>query len=330
MSFSSPSSSLSLLLALLSVAAIAPTSLQQVQQGVNYIGKRISIRKCDAYKKETKQIREAIPLIFDADPLVFESFNCSKTVDLIVGGVDAKVGEFPHQALLGWKKKGTTGYDFDCGGSLISERFVLTAAHCFVNGGPEIVRLGETDLSEESGDEWDAGINYYKRHPDHKFGSSYNDIALIMLNETILFSVYIRPACLWQPDMPSEASSVIVSGFGRTEFAGNSSETLRKVQLNFLNRSECEQQFMGRRNFKQGIKDSQLCIGNVRDGESHDACQGDSGGPVQLITEPKGCIYHVLGITSTGAGCGVGRSPSIYTRVASYIDWIEEVVWGEG
>lgn len=108
------------------------------------------------------------------------------------------------------------------------------------------------------------------------------------------------------------------------------SQTLRKVQLNFLDRSECEQQYRGNRKFREGIWDSQLCIGNVREKESRDACQGDSGGPVQIITEPRGCTYHVLGVTSHGAICGSGRSPSIYTRVASYIDWIEQVVWGEG
>lgn len=104
------------------------------------------------------------------------------------------------------------------------------------------------------------------------------------------------------------------------------SDTLRKVQLDLLSRNECEKQYLGTRNFDAGVQDSQLCIGSEREGR--DACQGDSGGPVQVITEPKGCTYHVLGITSTGAACGIGRSPSIYTRVASYIDWIEQEVWG--
>lgn len=104
------------------------------------------------------------------------------------------------------------------------------------------------------------------------------------------------------------------------------SDTLRKVQLDLLSRSECEKQYLGTRNFDAGVQDSQLCIGSEREGR--DACQGDSGGPVQVITEPKGCTYHVLGVTSTGAACGIGRSPSIYTRVASYIEWIEKEVWG--
>ncbi|XP_039436006.1 serine protease snake-like [Culex pipiens pallens] len=311
-------------------AVLLLTLVVTVCPQVHAFGKRISQIKCDAFQRETKLIREAIPLTFDADPLIFESFNCSKTVDLIVGGEDVKVGEFPHQALLGWKMKGASGYNFPCGGSLISERFVLTAAHCMSKGPPDLVRLGETDLTADSGDEWDAGVKFVKRHPLHRFNSSYHDIALIMLNETILFSAIIRPACLWQT-LNETSSPVIATGFGNTEHAAASmSNTLRKVQLNFLDRGECEQQYRGNRKFRQGIWDSQLCIGNVREQESRDACQGDSGGPVQIITEPKGCTYHVLGVTSHGAICGSGRSPSIYTRVASYIEWIEEVVWGEG
>lgn len=296
--------------------------------GFQVQGQQISQRKCAEFSKQTKLLSTGIALTLDPDPIVFESFNCSKSVDLIVGGEDAKAGEFPHQVLLGWKvdRNGTLVNDFKCGGSLISERFVLTAAHCMKFGSPQIVRLGELDLTDESDDEFDVGIEYIRRHPEHRFKSSYHDIALIKLNQTIPFTYYIRPACLWDT-IAMNVTSVIATGFGNTEFEGEKmSDTLRKVQLDFLSRSECEKQYLGTRNFDAGIQDSQLCIGSEREGR--DACQGDSGGPVQVITEPKGCTYHVLGVTSTGAACGIGRSPSIYTRVASYIDWIEKEVWG--
>lgn len=290
-------------------------------------GERISQRKCEEYRNDTIALSLGIPLTLEAEPLVFTTFNCTKSVDLIVGGEEAKEGEFPHQALLGWRfPNGSTGYDFRCGASLISERFILTAAHCLKNGDPDIVRLGALDLTVESDIVMDLEIDSIRRHPEHRFSKSYHDIALLRLKRNVPSSQYIRPACLWDKPV-SNLTSVIATGFGYTEFLGEKmSNTLRKVQLDFLDASECVEQYGSRRNFDRGIQPEQLCIGSTRGGR--DACQGDSGGPVQIITEPKGCTYHLVGITSTGVGCGEGRSPSIYTSVTSYLDWIEGVVWG--
>ncbi|XP_055544822.1 serine protease snake-like [Wyeomyia smithii] len=289
-------------------------------------GLRVSQINCSKYRNQTISRAAAIPLTLNPTPIIFETFNCSKSVSLIVGGEEAKEGEFPHHALLGWPKKAFPDQiDFNCGGSLISERFVLTAAHCMKYGRPTIVRLGEHDLRDEYGNQADIGIESIRRHPQHKFASSYHDIALIKLNQSIPFSALIRPACLWN-DMKFNFTSAIASGFGKTDFLDNQpSDVLRKVQLDFLDKDECENQFIGARSFLEGIKDGQLCIGSKRGGR--DTCQGDSGGPLQIITEPKSCIYYVIGVTSTGSGCGYGKSPSVYTSVASYLDWIEDIVW---
>ncbi|XP_053695123.1 serine protease snake-like [Sabethes cyaneus] len=289
-------------------------------------GQRVSQINCSKYRNQTKVSSAGIPLLLNARPIIYESFNCSKSVSLIVGGEEAKEGEFPHQALLGWQENDFPDqWDFRCGGSLISERFVLTAAHCMRYGRPDIVRLGEHDLREEFDNHVDFGIEFVRRHPQYRFATSYHDIALIKLNGTVLFSMYIRPACLWD-GMEFNVTAAIATGFGHTVFEGAKiSDVLRKVQLDFLDREDCEAQFIGLRNFQDGVKDSQLCIGSKRGGR--DTCQGDSGGPLQIKTEPKGCIYYVLGVTSAGAACGEGQSPSIYTKVASYIDWIEGIVW---
>ncbi|XP_058455314.1 serine protease snake-like [Malaya genurostris] len=288
-------------------------------------GQRISETKCSEYRSQTISIASIIPLTLNPKPITYRNFNCSKTVDLIVGGESAKPAEFPHQALLGWPKEDNQDeFDFRCGGSLISERYVLTAAHCFKSTDPLIVRLGEYNLQNDYDNQLDVDIESITRHPEHSFRSSYHDIALVKLKEPVRFSKIIRPACLWT-GLEVNVSSVIATGFGLTEFGGQGSEILRKVMLDFLEKKDCEDQFLGSRSFKRGVIDEQLCVGSFRGGK--DTCQGDSGGPIQVITEPKGCTYHVLGVTSTGSACGVGRSPSIYTRVASYVEWIEGIVW---
>lgn len=288
-------------------------------------GQQIAAKKCSEYRKLTVKDTAIIPLTLNPKPIKYQNFNCSKTVDLIVGGEAAKPKEFPHQALLGWPDVDKPQeYDFRCGGSLISEYFVLTAAHCFKESYPVVVRLGEYNLDNEYDDQVDVPIDDFVIHPNYVPFSAYHDIALIKLKSKVPFTAIIRPACLWS-GLNLNVTSVIATGFGHTENVGIGSPILRKVSLDLLDTQECVDQFKGSRKFKRGIIDEQICIGSKLGGM--DTCQGDSGGPVQLITEPKGCLYHVVGVTSTGSACGVGRSPAVYSRVASYIDWIEKVVW---
>lgn len=55
--------------------------------------------------------------------------------------------------------------------------------------------------------------------------------------------------------------------------------------------------------------------------------QGDSGGPIQIITPNNKCIFHIIGITSFGRSCAARNAVGVYTRVSSFLDWIEQVVW---
>lgn len=158
-----------------------------------------------------------IPLTVKPKPVSFAGSDCSKTVDLIVGGEAAKPGEFPHQALLGYPDADASeGYRFKCGGSLISERFVLTAAHCFVDGYPTIVRLAEHNLRNEWDDQEDFDVQSFKKHPYYSHRSAYHDIALIELKTEVRFSKLIRPACLWTSST-IDVPSVIATGFGLNE-----------------------------------------------------------------------------------------------------------------
>lgn len=135
-----------------------------------------------------------------------------------MGGEAAKPAEFPHQALLGWPKVDDPNeLDFLCGGSLISDRYVLTAAHCFKYSNPKVVRLGEHDILNDHDNQADIDVETVVLHPNYKFSKAYHDIALVEMTEAVFLSKYIRPACLWT-GLSVNVSSIIATGFGTTEF----------------------------------------------------------------------------------------------------------------
>lgn len=122
---------------------------------------------------------------------------------MVVGGDDAKRGEFPHMAALGYVDGlDETVVSFKCGGALISDKFVLSAAHCRKADrvSPKIVRLGDLNLKlkDEGLPEQDIPIKRFISHEKYDKKSSHNDIAVVELDRSIShqFQKYLRPACL--------------------------------------------------------------------------------------------------------------------------------------
>jgi transmembrane protease serine 9 len=106
---------------------------------------------------------------------------------------------------------------------------------------------------------------------------------------------------------------------------GNASEKLIKVQLNVIPNEECSQSYHGKRMMRKGVIQSQMCASS-KGAILMDTCQGDSGGPLQIkLLDHSELIPFLVGVTSLGIGCAIG-SPGVYTRVSSYIDWIETAV----
>ncbi|KAL3272438.1 hypothetical protein HHI36_013919 [Cryptolaemus montrouzieri] len=240
----------------------------------------------------------------------------------IIEGEDAEPKEFPHMVAIGYNSENVGEITWGCGGTLISNLYVLTAAHCIVTSDrnpPVKAKMGILKLDDTSGkglQEFDVAD--IKIHPDYKRFEKLNDIALIKLNKEVKYSDYVHPACLYVKD--DDPLGMVVTGWGNLQHAGNGSNILQKAKLYSVPLRECNITYLSRTT--RSIMPTQLCAADNKS----DTCQGDSGGPLQVQNIANSSVYSVAGITSYGLGCG-SKYPGIYTRVSSYLDWIEGIVW---
>ncbi|XP_049884268.1 venom protease-like [Pectinophora gossypiella] len=301
-------------------------------QSNNANRKRVSERKCSEYSRGVVEKVDFIPLLPDPETLSISASKCDYTrVELIVGGEKASLGEFPHMAAIGWSND--ESYQFNCGGSLISPRFVLTAGHCIrdprqQNPEPVVVRLADQNIDptvDDRANPVDVPIKRIHKHPEYQPPKRYNDIALLELATDVDFEANIRPACLWTQPGFGAFDRGIATGWGVNDTrTKTTSKDLQKVSLSLLENDYCGTLLPTNRNWA-GFRPTQLCAGELRGGK--DTCQGDSGSPLQVASKDNQCIFYIIGITSFGGECARSGQPSIYTRVSSYLDWIEGVVW---
>ncbi|XP_035505279.1 coagulation factor IXa isoform X1 [Scophthalmus maximus] len=236
----------------------------------------------------------------------------------IVGGMVVTPGEIPWQVALIFHPSG----DLFCGGSILSERWVITAAHCLVEvRGPFLVRVGEYNIHINEGTEQDSEVLRQHIHPRYNASVSvYNhDIALLYLKTPITFSTTVRPICIgpksFTEALVKAASPATVSGWGRTRFLGAMANTLQKVEVPFVDRTQCKHSSSAR------ITPVMFCAGYYH--EAKDACQGDSGGP---HTNSIDDTWFLTGIVSWGEECAKDGKYGVYTRVSLYYRWISYVM----
>ncbi|XP_072938403.1 uncharacterized protein [Epargyreus clarus] len=304
-------------------------------------GRRVSEAKCFEYIWEMKNREDINTHEAECERWRKRFFGRH----FIIKGRDADPGEFPHMGALGWRTiEGT--WIFKCGSSLISSKFLVTAGHCSrvsrndltaASPTPEIVRLGDKnilDVLPNGQSRIDARISRIIVHPLYAPPQKYYDIALVELAEEVAFTKFLQPACLWPNfDTRPLGSQATVTGWGYIDVAKkNKSPELQAAVVDIIDQNQCDQllQASWTRLFS-GLQPHQLCAGNLAGGV--DACQGDSGGPLQVkISVPiktQGHIHHLIGVTSFGIGCANANLPGVYTRISSFVDWIENIVWSD-
>ncbi|XP_015608945.1 trypsin alpha-3-like [Cephus cinctus] len=223
----------------------------------------------------------------------------------IVGGAPTTIQEVPYQVLIR-----TFGSPI-CGGSIISENWIVTAAHCsslptsWYN-----IRAGST-FSNSGGSIHDvAAIINHDNYYSTSDGIPVNDISLYRLLTSLTLDSTRQPIPLFNSgESASVGAMAVITGWGALTQGGSSPTILQTVSVPIVSKSSCDSAYI----MWGGLPLFQICAAYPEGGK--DACQGDSGGPLAING-------RLAGIVSWGNGCAQPGFPGVYTEVAAFRDWI--------
>lgn len=259
----------------------------------------------------------------------------------IIGGNDTEIGEYPWIALLRFQTRNRK-IQATCAGSLISKRFVLTAAHCYTSAKKKgwvihSVRVAEWNFMNHRGNKdckqiqgydvpicrKDYEVVRFVVHPEYRvnYAVHVNDIALIELATDVEYNVFVAPICLpvnetiLPPGGPG--TEYTAAGWGSIDQDSGMSYLLKQINLRWFDVDQCKKLFQIPND--GGIGVGHICAGGVR---GQDTCHGDSGGP---LMESADGVWYLTGITSFGwPVCAKQGVPGVYTNVSHYLGWIAQ------
>jgi hypothetical protein len=244
----------------------------------------------------------------------------------IVNGSNASHGAYPWTVGMYLQHRGKLM--FFCGGSLITNKYVLTAGHCLQSpGGRRTPKrkirliLGGHDRRIDSPHQETRSVRQIFVHKEIHLKTDFdNDIALILMDRPVKFTDYIRPVCLPEYDRSYDHEDTTIVGWGKlsNDFDGPTADILQEARVPIIQQKKCREET---RYSDHEITNNMLCAGY--DTGLRDACKGDSGGAMVWTPEEQN-FYTQIGIVSWGEGCAQEGYPGIYTRVGKYLDWIIE------
>ncbi|XP_039540989.1 serine protease hepsin-like isoform X1 [Pimephales promelas] len=240
----------------------------------------------------------------------------------IVGGVDARQGSWPWQVSL--------QYDgvHQCGGSIISDRWIVSAAHCFPERYRHVSRwrvlmgsIYNTPIRKNIMIAEVKTVVYHSSYlpfVDANIDDNSRDIAVLALTKPLQFTDYIQPVCLpTYGQRLADGQIGTVTGWGNMEYYGTQANVLQEAHVPIISDTVCN----GPDYYDNQVTTTMFCAGYEKGGT--DSCQGDSGGPfVAADVLSKTSRYRLLGVVSWGTGCAMAKKPGVYTRVSRFLPWI--------
>nr|KAF6394056.1 transmembrane serine protease 11A [Pipistrellus kuhlii] len=270
-----------------------------------------TVRKKKIHSILNQKIRNTRALPINASSVQVK--GCGKrAVPLIVNRIMS--GEIAAKAAWPWQASLQCDNIHQCGATLISNTWLVTAAHCFKkNANPRdwTVSFGTTinpPLMKRN-------VKRIILHEKYHSPARVYDIAVVQFSPRVTFTDDIRRVCLPEASATFRPNSTVyITGFGAVEYGGESQNELREARLKMISDDVCKQPYV----YGSDIKFGMFCAGYLEG--IYDACRGDSGGP--LVIKDLKDTWYLIGIVSWGDNCGQRNKPGVYTMVTYYRKWI--------
>jgi len=219
-----------------------------------------------------------------------------------------------------------------CGGSILTEFHILTAAHCVVSDVMReyIVVVGEHDITKVEGPEQELMIESKYIHPKKYETNKRYDFAILKLKNPITFNSKVSAISLpdaGDTEFDKKGKPFVSMGWGDQVHGGHGSDVLREVELPWVTKEECKEAYEGRPDCILNpciIDETEICAGDLVNG-GVDSCQWDSGGPL-VWYDKESKKWKLIGVVSRGMGCGEPGQPGVYGKVTFVLDWIKEII----
>ncbi|MCR6639206.1 MAG: trypsin-like serine protease [Sporocytophaga sp.] len=269
-------------------------------------------------------MKKTLPILLTCILFHFLTFPAAAQIKRIIGGKNAAKGAYPWMIGIGYSDVSAPKSSIYCGGTIINNEWILTAAHCVTTEESNTIPYQPTEISVfldfYSLNKPEAGyqkINVKKIiiHPTYDPVTVDGDLALIQLERPVTNT----PVSLPEQDDTTYTKNGLTStvmGWGYTQPNTLIADTLQEVEVKIISNPVCNSKQV----YEGEVTENMLCAGFLAGGK--DACAGDSGGPL-IFKDVNQNKTIQTGIVSWGGACAAPNQPGVYTRVANYADWIQ-------